>query len=158
MPLITRFDSDFADLLPETLKLLLEGGFCVHPGVSQVTLHGSRGLAKGFREDSDIDLCLSVDMSQLPAGEGREDWLREVVQTTLSGWKGSVELDLAVAFDTSGCGLVCLEKVFFEEGMCAGNGTDCFGLFKTQCGFDGHVTANVEIKKMYPCLVIWKRR
>jgi len=152
-----RFDADFEDLLPETSNLLKTGGFQLHPAVTQVTLHGSRGLAKSFHDHSDLDLCLKVDLSAIPKDAHREVFLREVLETTLSAWKGNIELDLAAAFDTQGCELSCLNKLFFEEGICQGSGTDCLGLYKIQKGLNGLVTSGVEVKKMYPCLVIWKK-
>jgi hypothetical protein len=35
---------------------------------------------------------------------------------------------------------------------------DCFGLYKTQGGYNGLViNAGVQVKLMYPCLMIWRQ-
>jgi hypothetical protein len=84
--------------------------------------------------------------------------LREVVQVTLSSWQSDIELDLAIVFDVRKCGLVCFEQNAWNDRLCGIGGVDCFGLFKTQKGFDGFVTnAGVQVNRMYPCLKIWSR-
>jgi len=59
---ITAFERELTRLLPETERLLRAANLSVHPRVTQVTLHGSRGL----RPDSDIDLSLLVRTGQMP--------------------------------------------------------------------------------------------
>jgi len=61
---ITEFESPFASLLPEIHRILTSANFWIHPNVALVTLHGSRGPAGGYRGDSDIDLCLIIDIQQ----------------------------------------------------------------------------------------------
>ena len=43
----------FQARLPDTYRLLASANLRLHPRVTQVTLHGSRGLKGGFRPDSD---------------------------------------------------------------------------------------------------------
>ena len=73
--------------LPETWRLLREGGLMLHPSVKRVVVHGSRGPAGGFRKDSDLDLSLIVDP---PAyNSSRKDYaelLQEVIDIGLSSW------------------------------------------------------------------------
>jgi hypothetical protein len=141
--------------LPETSALISSGNLTVHPAVSRVTLHGSRGLAGGYRRDSDIDLSLLVD---LPQAQEMEGLLREVLDVTLTHWQGAVELDLAVIFDIKNCKLACFEKVQWDEQFCPVGGVDCFGLYKTQKGFNGFgMRAGIQVRLMYPCLKIWQR-
>jgi predicted nucleotidyltransferase len=80
---ITAFERELTRLLPETERLLRAANLSVHPRVTQVTLHGSRGLRGGFRPDSDIDLSLLVRTGQMPIGPDLDRLLREVVETTL---------------------------------------------------------------------------
>ena len=88
----------------------------------------------------------------------REVQLREISEVTLSNWRGAVEADLAVVFDLRGCGLKCFDRGVWDDQLCAENGVDCFGLYKTQKGFSGMVTnAGVQVRRMYPCLKIWQR-
>jgi hypothetical protein len=89
---ITRFENDLLTRLPETHILLAEANLCVHPAVTRVVLHGSRGLAGGFRPDSDIDLSLLVDMHRLPAGGDLGGFLAGVIHTSLAQWRGTIEL------------------------------------------------------------------
>jgi len=144
--------------MPVTHALLMEGGLVLHPSVSCVFLHGSRGPAGGCREDSDVDLSLVVDA---PQGDRAElaALLQGVIDTSLTNWKGQVELDLAVVFDVRGCGLVCFEQESWgSEDECALGGVDCFGLYKTQKGFAGFVEGGgVQVRLMHPCTVIWQR-
>ena len=152
---INNFETNFAASLPETYALLLSSNLTVHPLVSRIILHGSRGLAGGCRPDSDIDLSLVVD---LPPDTDTERQLQDVLETTLSQWHGPVELDLAVVFDIRGCDLKCFDWRVWSEQACKLGGTDCFGLYKTQKGFNGLVTnAGIQVKLMYPCLKIWQR-
>jgi hypothetical protein len=89
----------------------------VHPSVSRVVLHGSRGLAGGHRTDSDIDLSLIVDS---PQGKNMESRLQAVLATTLHQWQSAVEPDLAVIFDLKQCGLKCFEQPIWDEQLWIG--------------------------------------
>jgi hypothetical protein len=150
-----NFEPHFAVSLPETYTLILSSNLTVHPNVSRVILHGSRGLAGGYRSDSDIDLSLIVDARQ---NSNMEHLLQEILETTLISWRGIIELDLAVVFDIRGCSLKCFEQRQWNEQTCRTGGMDCFGLYKTQKGFHGLVTnAGIRVKLMYPCLKIWQR-
>ena len=153
---ILNFKHDFESTLPQTYALITSGCFVVHPGVSRITLHGSRGLAGGCRCASDIDLSLIVDALRTPNIDG---YLQEVIFTTSSHWQGDVELDLAVIFDTRNCGLVCFDQRKWDDRICLIGGRDCFGLYKIQKGFTGLVNnAGIQVPLMYPCLKIWQRR
>ncbi len=150
-----NFEPRLVTSLPETYALLLSSNLTVHPLVSRVTLHGSRGLAGGYRPDSDIDLSLIVER---PQGPDTERQFAEVLETTLNPWAGAVELDLAVIFDIKACGLKCFDQCAWSEEICRLGGMDCFGLYKTQKGFSGLVVdAGIQVKLMYPCLKIWQR-
>jgi hypothetical protein len=153
------FEPFLASSLPTTYALLCSSNLTLHPAVSFVMLHGSRGLAGGYRPDSDIDLSLRVD---LPAGIEAQELpvlLREVLETTLSNWKNSIEADLAAVFDIRCCKIKCFERTAWDPQLCTSGGIDCFGLYKIQKGFNGFVTnAGVQVKLMYPCLKIWQRR
>jgi len=76
-----KFEPYFAEALLETYTLIMKANLRVHPSVSRVTLHGSRGLAGGYRSNSDIDLSLIVDAPQTP---DMESLLQEVLETTLN--------------------------------------------------------------------------
>ncbi len=153
---ITRFEDTLARLLPETHALLRSANLVLHPAVARITLHGSRGLAGGYRQDSDVDLCLIVDSGRLPPEPGRAALLRSVLATTLACWQGRVEADLAAVFDARGCGLRCFERAQHVELDCGG-GVDCFGLYKVQRGFDGYAAGSgLQVGLMYPCLTIWR--
>ncbi len=158
MSIAGGYGSELISLIPYTVALLQKANLTLHPAVSRVVLHGSRGLAGGYRPDSDIDLSLIVDVNTSTPIPQLQSTLREVVQMTLSNWKSKIEADLAVVFDIGKCGLVCFEQTAWNDRVCKIGGTDCFGLFKTQRGFDGIVTnAGVQVKLMYPCLRIWSR-
>lgn len=150
-----NFEPYFVESLPETYALIMSANFLIHPAVSRVTLHGSRGLARGYRPDSDLDLSLIVDAPQTP---GLENLLQEVLETTLRDWQAEIELDLAVIFDIRNCRLACFEQMKWDEQFCPHSGIDCFGLYKTQKGFNGLVAdAGIQVRLMYPCLKIWQR-
>lgn len=152
---ITRFNSQFESSLPATFAILSESNLVVHPHVSRIVLHGSRGPAGGFRPKSDIDLSLIVDLQQ---GQNREALLQEVSEVTLNHWQGAIEVDLAVIFDLKNCGLHCFDQTTWIQDFCRIGGVDCFGLYKTQKGFNGLVTnAGIQVRLMYPCLKIWQR-
>jgi hypothetical protein len=154
---VREFAFPLSTLLPETHALLLSANLTVHPSVSRVTLHGSRGLARRWRTDSDIDLSLLVDIPRFPEVE-LELLLAAALEVTQTSWSGPIELDLAVVFDVHGCGLRCFEQTAYQASACPQGGLDCFGLYKRGKGFDGFVTgAGIQVARMYPCLVIWRR-
>jgi hypothetical protein len=146
-------------LLPKTDELLRPANLTLHEAVSQVTLLGSRGLAGGYRPDSDIDLSLMVDVNKLPREEpDRARVLRSVLDTTLSQWQAVVDVDLAAVFDSGDCcGMRCFNQRNWNDEIISGRGLDCFGIYKTQRGFNGYVTEGVRLDAMYPLLVIWRR-
>jgi hypothetical protein len=54
--------------------------------------------------------------------------------------------------------LQCFDHTAWNERICRVGGTDCFGLFRTQKGFGGLAkNASILVKRMYPCLKIWRR-
>jgi len=153
-----NFEPSFASSLPTTHALLTASNLTLHPAVSRVVLHGSRGLAGGYRSNSDIDLSLLVDIPPDASPSDRERLLREVWDVTCAHWQAPVELDLAVVFDARGCGLTCFERARWDEAVCTIGSVDCFGLYKLHKGFMGLVTnAGVAGRRMYPCLTIWRR-
>lgn len=130
----------------------------IHPAVSHVVLHGSRGLGGGYRPDSDIDLSLIVDIAPGLSQPDRERLFRDVWNITCDHWQSPVEWDLAIIFDVQKCGLPCFDRSQWDESLCATGGVDCFGLYKLHKGFMGLVTnAGVQVHWMYPCLTIWRR-
>ena len=118
-----NFEPRFADALPETYALLMSANLTVHPAVSRVTLHGSRGLAGGYRSTSDIDLSLIVDAPQTP---DLNSVLQEVLETTLKNWQADIEVDLAVIFDIRKCKLACFEQTRWDERFCQVGGHRLF--------------------------------
>ena len=82
--------------------------FILHKVVRQVCLTGSRGLASGYRPDSDIDLSLIIQPEGQLEQDDLADLCQQVLTASLENWSGEVELDAAVIFDTRGCGLKCL--------------------------------------------------
>lgn len=154
---VTTFESQLLSRLPAAHSLLMTANLMVDTNVSRITLHGSRGLAGGYRQDSDIDLSLIVDTDPELFGPGFEAVLHNVWETTVSNWRGQTELDLAVIYDARNCGLECFDRTSWNEQLCEQGGTDCFGLFKKQKGFDGIVVnGGVKTSLMYPCLKIWQ--
>ena len=152
---VLDFEPQFAVSLPETYRLITSSNLKVHPSVVRVILHGSRGLAGGHRPNSDIDLSLIIDVPQTPDIESQ---LQDVLVTTLNHWRAAIEPDLAVIFDVRNCKLKCSEQTTWNEQICKIGGVDCFGLYKTQKGFNGLViNAGIQVKLMYPCLKIWQR-
>lgn len=153
-----NFSPTFAQHLPATYALLQTANLVVHPNITRIVLHGSRGLAGGARPDSDIDLSLLVD---LPTGLGvaeLEYFLRSVHETTFNAWQADIEPDLVVIFETRACALRCFAHTNWHEDICTIGGLDCFGLYKVQKGFNGLVAnAGIQVKRMYPCLEIWRR-
>jgi hypothetical protein len=150
---ITRFCPIFAKQLPDTNTLLVEACLWVHEAVEKITLHGSRGPQGGTRPDSDMDLCLVVNSHTLDAAKDRDALLREALNTTLNGWRSEVKLDIAAVFDTSHCGLRCLDLNEHDPDLCPGM-VDCMGIFKIP---DGDVSGSaVDCSKMYPLITIWQ--
>lgn len=160
MGVIEHFDAEIAARLPEACALLRSSRLAVHPAVTRVTLHGSRGLAGGSRPDSDIDLSLLVETpAPPPVDDALESLLREVITATLSRWQGPVEADLAAVFPLRSCGLSCFQWTDYDPALCAGLGVDCFGLYKLQKGFSGFVLgAGIRVERMYPCITVWSRQ
>lgn len=107
---LTAFEPQLAALCPDTARLLQNAAFTVHPRVTAITLHGSRGLAGGYRSDSDVDMCLIVETTGVTERSELAVLLRVVLDTTLAHWRGAVEADLAAAYDRQGCGLSCFEQ------------------------------------------------
>ena len=156
--MVRKYEDQLIALLPETHGLLCMANFIVHPSVSMITLHGTRGLARGYRPDSDIDLSLIVDVNELATDLELGVLLRDVLDTTLSFWRSPVEADLAAVYDTQGCGLACFGRTSLEECACSPAGVDCFGVYKIQKGYDGFVVdAGLDVRRMYPCLTIWRK-
>ena len=158
MTRVVDFEPQLASTLPATYAQLMSANLTVHPAVARIILHGSRGLAGGYRFSSDIDLSLIVDMSVGSIHSNLEHLFQAVVETTLNHWRAIIEPDLAVIFDVRSCALKCFDWNVWNEQFCTQGGVDCFGLYKTQKGFGGFVTnAGVQVKLMYPCLKIWQR-
>jgi hypothetical protein len=156
--IVSGFEPELATWLPATYALLRTAQLAVHPRVSCVVLHGSRGLARSHRPNSDIDLSLIVDSPPSTTQSQLEPLLRAVFATTQSTWRSPIELDLAVVFATRACALACFEETAWRETICTLGGVDCFGLYKLQKGYHGFVTnVAIQVKQMYPCLRIWRR-
>ena len=154
---IHQFESALSSLLPETYALLASSNLVVHPRVSRITLHGSRGPAGGYRPNSDIDLSLIVSTDEPREIASLRGLLQRVLETTLGNWRGPTELDLAAVFDTMDCGLRCFDLATQDDRLCAIGGGDCFGVYKTQKGFHGFVSgAAVQVERIHPCLTIWR--
>jgi hypothetical protein len=152
---IQDFHPQFSVALPGTYSLLASANLVIHPSVSRILLHGSRGLAGGHRPDSDIDLSLIVD---LPPEGNIESKLNEVTKTSLDHWQSPTEIDLAVIFDLKKCDLKCFDPSNWDPHLCLLGGLDCFGLYKIQKGFSGLLTnAGIRVELMYPCLKIWQK-
>jgi hypothetical protein len=156
---IQEFVTEFSALLPETHQFLQSANLVVHDAVSQIALLGSRGLANNYRPTSDVDLSLMVNSRQLPGTEPqRANLLRSVLEITLTHWSSEVELDLAAVFDKGDCcGLRCFMTRDYDAFVIRDRGTDCFGIYKIQRGFNGYVTSGVQLKLMYPIFIIWRR-
>lgn len=150
---ISNFLPELAASLPDTHWILSSANLVVHPFVSRVVLHGSRGLAGGCRLDSDIDLSLVVDGLQ---DQIIEALFYDITRTTLDNWKSPIDVDLAVIYDLKKCGLKCFEQTTWQQEFCPLGGVDCFGIYKLQKGFHGFLThAGIQVRLMYPCLTIW---
>ena len=151
---ITEFCPIYARRLPDTHTLLAEAGLRVHDAVEKITLHGSRGPQGGARCDSDLDLCLVVNRRSLDAAKDRDALFREVLRTTLDGWRSKIELDAAAVFDHSRCGLKCLDLNEHDPDLCPGP-VGCMGVFKIP---EGRIAGSaVDCSRMYPLTTIWTR-
>ena len=141
--------------LGEAAWILRRARAVLHPAVMALVLSGSRGPRGGARRDSDIDVSLLVYPRALAAVPQPAGLLRQVTLTTLRSWKSTVELDLAVVLDTSGCGLGC----FLRDGRPCGRTAplvNCFGVYKLQKGFHGYVTGiDLAIEKVRPMVTAW---
>lgn len=157
---MTNFSPALGALLPTTSAILRAAGLTLHPAVERVVLSGSRSLGGRPRPDSDVDLSLVVARGALPASEaGREQLLRDVLETTLSTWHGGVECDLAAIYDLRSCGLCCLEGQRDAPPACADDEECRFGIYKLQKGFSGELPwALVQLERIYPVLEIWRRQ
>jgi hypothetical protein len=158
MVTITEFEPDFARAFPALCETLKNGPLVIHDAVSRVTLHGSRGPAGGFEENSDIDLCLIVDSEQYPNMAQDEELLKEIIYTPLAEWRGTLKLDLRVNFDLRKCGLKCFDECQYKAGICTGGGLDCFGIYEIEDGQPLYViNSSTNVKSIYPCVLVWKR-
>jgi len=155
---ITNFAPTLTSLLPSAFELLRSSNLVIHPSVSRIVLHGSRGRAGGCRPTSDIDLSLTVDpLPEIPQPI-LASFLEDVLDSTTNQWQSAIELDLAVVFETRRCALACFDQIAWNDQLCTIGGVDCFGLYKVGKGFNGFVlNAGVQVKRMYPCLKIWER-
>ncbi len=155
---ILEFESELGSHLPETCALLKAANLVVHPSVEWIVLHGSRGPAGGYRPASDLDLSLIVEPPTQNSPSEVEQHLHSIFETTQGAWQSDIELDLAIVFDVRHCGLSCFNQPTWDENPCTVGGVDCFGLYKVQKGFNGLVfNAGIVVKRMYPCLRIWRR-
>ncbi|MBE0686128.1 MAG: hypothetical protein IH585_09020 [Anaerolineaceae bacterium] len=157
---ITQFAPTFIAQCSETHQILHSGHLVLHPAVTQVTLHGSRGLAGKFRPDSDIDLSLLISCTEPPEiNNGFEKLCIEVLDVTLSQWKSEMELDLAVIFPLHTCNFACFQVNNYDPALCSLGYVDCFGIYKIQKGFSGFVlSAGIQVEKMYPLITVWKKK
>lgn len=159
---ITQFDPVFAARLPEARSILETAHLVVHSAVTQITLHGSRGLVQNPRPDSDIDLSLLFDTpTPPPIDASLEAKLHAALQLTLSNWRSPIEPDLAAIFPLHPCGLACFNSTAYETALCPTPcptpGIDCFGVYKIQKGFTGFVlNAGLQVALMYPCITVWR--
>ena len=155
---VTSFEPTLASSLPATFELLISSNLVIHPSVSRIILHGSRGPARGYRDTSDIDLSLIVDILPHTTQPNLQSFLLDVLETTRSQWQSTNELDLAIVFETNHCKLKCFDQTMWNTKLCTIGGIDCFGLYKIGKGFNGFViNAGVRVEMMYPCLKIWQR-
>jgi hypothetical protein len=156
--LINDFMPGLVNALPDTYRLLASSRIVVHPSVRKITLHGSCGPAGGYRDDSDIDLCLVTDICcTAPEDETTGSLLKEVLRTSLDNSECSVDLDLAAVFDRKNCGLTCFDVNDYPHLKCSKSATGCIGIYKIQKCFTGFVPPITDVKAMYPLLTIWER-
>lgn len=157
--IISEFKNEFITKLADTHSVLQSGHLVIHPAVTQITLHGSRGLAGNSRLYSDIDLSLLVSTPLPPKVDHElEDLLQAVLKVTLSNWESPIELDLAAIFPVHSCNFACFQVNDYDPALCSMGGVDCFGIYKIQKGFSGFVLkAGIKVEKMYPLITIWKK-
>jgi hypothetical protein len=154
---VQEFCEELQTLLPDTYCLLRRANLTMHPSVSRITLHGSRGLARTCRPGSDIDLSLLVQIAPLAMRAELAALLHDVLSATLRNWQGSVKPDLAAVFDIRNCGLRCFELTRYQPYFCSLGRINCCGIYKMQGNTEGFVSGfEVDVAKMYPCLTIWK--
>lgn len=156
---ISQFDQEFTTQFPGLHSILCSSKLVIHPTVSQITLHGSRGLAGNSRPDSDIDLSLLVSKPVQPKVDHQlEGLMQAVLNVTLSNWNSPVELDLAAIFPIHPCNFVCFQVNNYDPALCSVGGVDCFGIYKIQKGFSGFVlNSGIQVEKMYPLITVWKK-
>jgi len=156
---ISDYEPEFKDILPETYRLLMEAKLKVHPVVKKITLHGSRGPAGGYHDDSDIDLCLITSLATARLHENElAHILKGVIELTLNSSQCEVEIDIGAVFDRADCGLSCFDISKYADLQCEKESTGCAGIYKIQKGLNGFVPPINEVKTMYPCLTIWARQ
>ena len=155
---ITSFEASFTQEFPDSARLLAASNFRVHECVERISLHGSRGPAQRARRDSDFDLCLHVGVDPNTPSNELDPLFREVLDTTLLNWRGSVEADLAVVYALHPGGLAWFEHRDYDPMIVPETAVGQFALFKTQKWFDGFVDSEeLLLEKMYPCVIIWRR-
>jgi hypothetical protein len=153
-----KFSPEAEDAAAQVCAFLRAGGLRLHPLVERVVLHGSRVPGGCPRPESDIDLSLLVRFGGQESQAERLSLLAEVTDAALASWSGPLELDIAVVFDQRGCSLACFGLAQWQPGDCRLGGVDCFGLYKTQKGFDGLVeNAGILVARMLPSLVLWQK-
>ena len=155
---VITINENIRKLLPITYNILTEANLTVHPSVYKVILSGSRGIANCFRQNSDIDLSLLVDMQTIDGKAAREDIFKEVLDVTTSNWRSEIELDTVAVFDTCNCRLQCFNYETYTNEICKTGGVDCLGLYKTNKGFSGFVPKiGIEIRLIHPTITVWER-
>lgn len=155
---ITDFSPELRDVLLETYLLFKKSKLKVHPNVRRITLHGSRGPAGGYRNDSDIDLSLVTDIDDTKLSEVElSQLLKRVLQTSLENNHCPVELDMVAIFDRNNCGLSCFDVCNYNELQCKKETKGCMGIYKIQKGFNGFGPPVILISRMYPFIRIWNR-
>lgn len=152
-----ELDSIKASRIPETFRILESSNLVIHPQVYRISLHGSRGPAGFARSDSDMDLCLHLDITQVGTEYELERLLRKVLDISISNWRGPIDLDLAAVYALHEGGLEFFQEDFYDAERFPATACGHFALFKVQKGFDGYVDGNeVRLEKMYPFLIIWQ--
>ncbi len=157
---VKQFDPYFATRLPVTSSILESANLVVHPLVTQITLHGSRGLAQNYRPNSDIDLSLLVPFPTPPViGEELGKCLQEVISVTLPNWRGPVEADLAVIFPMYSCSFACFQRATYRLCVMHGRWDRLFRYLQNPERFPGirAECGNPGSTRMYPCITVWKK-
>ena len=156
---INEFLPDLVDLLPETQAILADANLTVHDAVIGVNLAGSRGLAGGYRPDSDVDLTLIVDAGSCPLANriARIGCATCCGRRSMRGAARSISTRRRFSIRATAAGCAALISASGTTRSLRGRGIDCFGIYKIQRGFDGYVTQGVELARMYPMLPIWRR-